>query len=79
MEFPARVEREMFARRLGGGKLCDPQHGARASNKGANDRNDFHFQFQICDECGDASNVCAANQWVMIRASIVQTRTHGMS
>jgi hypothetical protein len=56
VEFPVRVEREMFAstlrsstatedgRHSGGGKWRDKQRGARAGNESANDWNDFRFQ-----------------------------------
>jgi hypothetical protein len=46
VKFPVHVERKVFARRLGGGQLCDPKRGARADDKGANSCNDFHFQIQ---------------------------------
>jgi len=47
MKFPARVERKMFARRIGSGKRCDAQRGARTGNNNANNWNDFHFQTQM--------------------------------
>ena len=62
MEFPVRIKRKVFARRIGRSKLGDPQRGARTGNKSANDWNDFNFQIQIGDKFGDTSNVCAANQ-----------------
>ena len=66
MEFPVRVERKMFARRFGGGKLRDQQRGARAGNKSANNWNDFHFQIQISNKFGGTCKHCAANQWIIM-------------
>src|ERR1022692_2754942 len=43
MKFPVPVERKVFARRFGSGKLHGQQRGAGSGNKSAKSGNEFHF------------------------------------